>query len=77
MKKILDEFSHLKVSRQRKYQLRMAKRDCCQICGCQSISKTLALCAEHLRAHRIRARERARKKHGFIKRYLTSISYQP
>lgn len=45
MKKIKDEFSEKPVSRQRKYQLRMAKLNKCRQCGGRVFKG--GLCSEH------------------------------
>lgn len=44
-KRILDQFAHLDVSRQRKYQLRQAAQHKCMICGKPEVMK--ALCEKH------------------------------
>ena len=67
---IKDEFTRLKVSRQRKYQLRMARDKRCIICG--EPSNIGERCLRHL----VKARERQRKRLGLKKRYKASRSYQ-
>ena len=67
---IQDEFSHLKVSRQRKYQLRMKRDKKCTECGEPAIKGSRCL------KHMIRSRERQRKKLGLKRRYKTSLSYR-
>lgn len=46
MKRINDEFSNLDVSRQRKYQLRMAKKGRCIKCGSRAL-RGQRMCAKH------------------------------
>lgn len=69
-KKIQDEFSHLPISRQRKYQLRMARDKRCTECGAPAVMGSR--CLEHL----VKARERQRKKRGLRKRYHNTLSYR-
>ena len=69
--KILDEFTKLPVSRQRKYQLRMRRDNRCTECG-EAAAKGASRCAEHL----IRARERQRKRNGNQRRYEGASSYR-
>ena len=66
---IIDEFTQLKVSRQRKYQLRMQRDKRCTECGALATRGTR--CLKHL----VRARERQRKKLGFKRRYFGTLSY--
>ena len=67
---IKDEFTKLRVSRQRKYQLRMERDGRCTECGEPAAQGSR--CLKHL----IRARERARKKHGLKRRYQNTLSYR-
>lgn len=67
---IRDEYSHLKISRQRKYQLRMKRDKKCTECGEPVIEGSRCL------KHMIRSRERQRKKLGLKRRYKTTLSYQ-
>lgn len=67
---IKDQFTHLKVSRQRKYQLRKARDKRCIICGEPSV--TGSRCLEHL----IQARERQRKRLGLKRRHKGSLTYR-
>ena len=67
---IKDEFTHLKISRQRKYQLRMERDGRCTECGEPATEGSR--CLKHL----IRARERGRKKHGAKRRYKNTLSYR-
>ena len=69
-KKINDEFTHLPISRQRKYQLRMAQSGRCTECGAKAIAGSR--CIEHL----VKARERQRKKRKLTKRYYNTLSYR-
>jgi hypothetical protein len=68
--KIIDKFTNLPVSRQRKYQLRKAAAGRCVICGDEAL-KPRSLCLEHLIVYR----ERHRKALGLKRRYLNSMSY--
>jgi hypothetical protein len=69
-KRIEDEFTHLKISRQRKYQLRMLRDRRCTECGQPAVQGTR--CLKHL----IRARERQRSVRGLKRRYYNTLSYQ-
>lgn len=68
--RINDEFTHLKISRQRKYQLRMQRDRRCTECGDAVIQGSR--CLKHL----IKARERQRKKRGLKRRYYNTLSYK-
>jgi hypothetical protein len=71
MKKCIeDEFTHLPISRQRKYQLRMLRDQRCTECGEPAVQASR--CLKHL----IRARERQRKNHGLKRRYYGTLSYK-
>ncbi len=67
---IVDEFTHLSVSRQRKYQLRMQRDKRCTECGEPAVQGSR--CLKHL----VRARERQRKKRGLQRRYYNTLSYR-
>lgn len=67
---IQDEFTNLPISRQRKYQLRMARDGRCTECGAKAIIGSR--CVEHL----IKARERQRKKRNLKTRYHNTLSYR-
>jgi hypothetical protein len=69
-KRIEDEFTHLRISRQRKYQLRMLRDKRCTECGEPAVQGSR--CLKHL----IKARERQRKKRGLKRRYLNTLSYR-
>jgi len=69
-KPIRDEFTHLRVSRQRKYQLRMKRDQRCTECGERAVQGSR--CLKHL----VMARERQRKKRGLKRRYLGTLSYR-
>jgi hypothetical protein len=69
-KPIKDEFTNLKVSRQRKYQLRMRRDGRCTECGEPAAQGSRCL------KHMVRARERQRKKRGLKRRYLNTLSYR-
>lgn len=67
---IIDEFTHLPISRQRKYQLRMQRDKRCTECG--EPASEGSRCLKHL----IKARERQRKKRGLKRRYYNTLSYK-
>ena len=69
-KRIEDEFTHLRISRQRKYQLRMLRDKRCTECGDPAVQGSR--CLKHL----IKARERQRKKRGLKRRYHNTLSYR-
>jgi hypothetical protein len=69
-KRIEDEFTHLRTSRQRKYQLRMLRDKRCTECGEPAVQGSR--CLKHL----IKARERQRKKRGLKRRYYNTLSYR-
>jgi len=68
--RIEDEFTHLRISRQRKYQLRMQRDKRCTECGEPAAEGSR--CLKHL----IKARERQRKKRGLKRRYYNTLSYK-
>ena len=67
---IQDEFTHLKISRQRKYQLRMLRDGRCSECGAPIIEGSR--CVKHL----VNARERVRARRGLKRRYLNTMAYR-
>jgi hypothetical protein len=69
-KSIEDEFTHLPISRQRKYQLRMQRDQRCTECGESAVQASR--CLKHL----IKARERQRKSRGLKRRYYGTLSYK-
>ena len=69
-KRIQDEFTGLRISRQRKYQLRMLRDRRCTECGQPAVQGSR--CLKHL----IKARERQRKKRGLRRRYYNTLSYR-
>ena len=69
-KPIIDEFTALPISRQRKYQLRMQRDHCCSECGEPAAQGSR--CVKHL----VKARERQRKKRGLKRRYYNTLSYK-
>ena len=69
-KRIADEFTNLRISRQRKYQLRMLRDKRCTECGEPAVQGSR--CLKHL----IKARERQRKKRGLKRRYYNTLSYR-
>lgn len=69
-KSIIDEFTNLPVSRQRKYQLRMQRDKRCTECGEPAAEGSR--CLKHL----VKARERQRKKRGLKRRYYNTLSYK-
>jgi hypothetical protein len=68
--RIEDEFTHRRISRQRKYQLRMLRDKRCTECGEPAVQGSR--CLKHL----IKARERQRKKRGLKRRYRNTLSYR-
>jgi hypothetical protein len=68
--RIEDEFTHLKISRQRKYQLRNQRDKKCTECG--DPATVGSRCLKHL----IIARERQRDKRGLKRRYYNTLSYR-
>ena len=69
-KAIVDEFTNLKISRQRKYQLRQHRDNRCTICG--ESTPGASRCLKHL----VLSRERQRKKLGLKRRYHGTLSYR-
>lgn len=69
-KRIVDEFTELPISRQRKYQLRKQRDNCCTECGEPAVDASR--CLKHL----VLARERQRSKHGLKARYMNTLSYR-
>jgi len=69
-KRIEDEFTHLRISRQRKYQLRMLRDQRCTECGEPAVQGSR--CLKHL----VKARERQREKRGLQRRYSNTLSYR-
>jgi hypothetical protein len=68
---IKDEFTKLRVSRQRKYQLRMRRDGRCTKCG-EPTARGAVLCLKHL----VEARERARRMMGWKRRRQGAASYK-
>ena len=68
-RKVVDEFTHLPISPQRKYQLRRRRDNGCTDCGEPAIMGSR--CLKHL----VEARERQRKLKGLKRRYFT-LSYK-
>jgi hypothetical protein len=69
-KPIQDEFTHLPVSRQRRYQLRKQRDNLCTECGAPAGGASR--CVKHL----VLARERQRAKKGLLQRYPNTLSYR-
>ncbi|HVV72537.1 MAG TPA: hypothetical protein VHI52_13740 [Verrucomicrobiae bacterium] len=69
-KPVEDEFTHLNISRQRKYQLRMRRDGRCTECG-QPVLGEASRCVRHL----VKARERQRSVRGLKRRYWGTMSY--
>jgi hypothetical protein len=67
---IKDEFTHLRISRQRKFQLRMKRDGRCEICG--AAAKGSSKCHKHL----IYSREKRRKVMKCKRRYYGCKSYR-
>ncbi|HEV2393967.1 MAG TPA: hypothetical protein VG146_16565 [Verrucomicrobiae bacterium] len=68
--RIVDEFTDMPISRQRKYQLRMQRDKRCTECGQPAAEGSR--CVKHL----VKARERQRKKRGLKRRYYNTLSYK-
>jgi len=68
--RIEDEFTHLRISRQRKYQLRKQRDKLCTECG--DAAAIGSRCLKHL----VVARERQREKRGLKRRYFNTLSYR-
>ena len=69
-KRIKDEFSKLRISRQYRYQLRMKRDRRCIICGEPAVTKWKCL------THMVDARERQRQKLGLKRRLRNALSYR-
>ena len=69
-KGIEDEFTHLPISRQRKYQLRRKRDHLCTECG--EPATEASRCLKHL----VEARERQRDLRGLKRRYYGTLSYK-
>jgi len=69
-KRIKDEFTRLRISRQYRYQLRMKREKRCIICGEPAVTKWKCL------RHMVKARERQRKKLGLKRRLHNALSYR-
>ena len=69
-KQIQDEFTRLRISRQRKYQMRMKRDKRCTECGEPTVQGSR--CLKHL----VKARERQRKQRGLKRRYYGTLSYR-
>ena len=68
-KLIVDQYTELPISRQRRYQLRKQKQGRCAFCGAPAANSSR--CPKHL----ILARERTRKKQGCKARRFGALSY--
>lgn len=68
--RIQDKFTHLPVSRQRKYQLRKLQQKRCIICGEPAVNAT------HCLFHVVKYRERHRAKMNFQRRHFGARSYE-
>ena len=66
-----DEFTDLPISRQRKYQMRMARDKRCTDCG-EPAQPYASRCLKHL----VKSRERQRKRMGLARRYSNTLSYR-
>jgi hypothetical protein len=69
-KRIKDQFTGLRISRQYRYQLRMKQENRCIICGEPAVTKWKCL------KHMVKARERQRKKLGLKRRLHNALSYR-
>ena len=72
-KPIQDELTHLSVSAQRKYQLRMRRDGRCTVCGRPATGEARSLCLKHL----IHVREQQRKKRGLSGSFHKSNACEP
>jgi hypothetical protein len=68
---IQDRFTHLQISRQRKWQLGKQAAGLCTECGKPAVSRS-SLCLKHL----VAVRERERKTTSRVLRYKGSLSYR-
>lgn len=66
-KVIQDEFTHLAVSRQRRYQLRQEAMEHCRICGTKAV-EGYPYCETHLDAQHRYNHDRKRKKKPVVTR---------
>lgn len=82
---IIDEFTHLDMTRQRKYALRRRRDGCCVTCGRPALTATkrarsdkrpMFFCAEHRRVRNVLQRELQRKYTGATKRLPGAESYR-
>ena len=69
-KRIKDQFTGLRISRQYRYQLRMKRENRCIICGEPAVTKWKCL------KHMVKARERQRKNLGLRRRLHNALSYR-
>jgi hypothetical protein len=69
-KQIVDEFTHMPISRQRKYQLRNQRDGRCSECG--EPAPNASRCLKHL----TQAREEQRTKRSTRVRYTRALSYR-
>ena len=76
MAKIIDEFTNLPVSRERKRQLRALKKGRCSKAGCKRKLFGNHFCKLHTKAHNTYYRERARKLKGSTRTYRTKNSFR-
>ena len=76
MKKIIDKFTNLPISRQYKYQLRKYKQRKCIICGRKLDFKNRNYCKFHRINHMISNRENQRKYIKAKKRNFWAESYK-
>jgi hypothetical protein len=70
---IVDEFSDLPISRQRRWQLRQEKAGKCITCGKPSVKHLR--CELHAKVAIIKLRENQRRRLGYKRRYVTAPSY--
>lgn len=78
--RIIDEFTDLPVSNQRKWQLRKSAQGLCIICGNPKDHESAEHCATHylamLKRKRVPSREYARVRFGYVTRYMGAKSYE-
>lgn len=71
MKRIIDEFTNLPVSRERKRQLRRIKRGLC-LRGCGQVAVYGGFCSRHY----AETLEASRRRKGTVRRYLGARGYK-
>ena len=72
LRKIVDEFTDLPVSRERKRQLRALKKGLCCIAGCEEPLATKVHCLKHA----VERREKSRRLRKITRRWSNAKTYQ-